>query len=96
MEIVNIKVKALGKLEKPKMIEKDSVEGNALKEEREVFYEESGWVNTPVYDKDKLREDEIIDGPAIIEEKTSSTILLDGDKLNKDKYGNLIIEIGGL
>lgn len=96
VEIVNIKVKALGKLEKPKMIEKDSVEGNALKEEREVFYEESGWINTPVYDKDKLRVDEIIDGPAIIEEKTSSTILLDGDKLNKDKYGNLIIEIGGL
>lgn len=37
LEIVNIKIQALGKLEKPKMIETDTEEGTALKGEREVF-----------------------------------------------------------
>lgn len=95
LEIVNIKIQALGKLEKPKMIETDTEEGTALKEEREVFYEESGWIHVSVYDKDKLKVEESVTGPAIIEEQSSSIILHDGDVLQKDKYGNLVIEIGG-
>lgn len=95
LEIVNIKIQALGKLEKPKMIETDTEEGTALKEEREVFYEESGWIHVSVYDKNKLKVEESVTGPAIIEEQSTSIILHDGDVLQKDKYGNLVIEIGG-
>lgn len=95
LEIVNIKIQALGKLEKPKMIEIDTEKGTALKEEREVFYEERGWIHVSVYDKDKLKVEESVTGPAIIEEQSSSIILYDGDVLQKDKYGNLVIEIGG-
>lgn len=95
LEIVNIKIQALGKLEKPKMIETDTEEGTALKGEREVFYEESGWIHVSVYDKNKLKVEESVTGPAIIEEQSTSIILHDGDVLQKDKYGNLVIEIGG-
>lgn len=95
VEIVNIKIQALGKLEKPKMVETTVEEGDSLIEEREVFYEETGWEVVKVFSKEKLEIDEVIDGPSIIEEKSSSIILHHGDKLKKDKYGNLVIEIGG-
>jgi N-methylhydantoinase A len=35
----------------------------------------------------------VIRGPAIIEEPTSTTILRRGDRMNVDKFGNLVIEV---
>lgn len=95
VEIVNIKIQVLGKLDKPTLVEAEVEEGDPLKEKREVFFEESGWTNLCVFDKEKLNPDEKVQGPAIIEEKSSSVILHDGDSLIKDKYGNLVINIGG-
>ena len=95
VEIVNIKIQVLGKLDKPKLVEDEVKEGDPLKEKRDVFFEESGWVNIPILDKEKLSPDEEVQGPAIIEEKSSSVILHAGDSLKKDKYGNLVISIGG-
>ncbi len=95
VEIVNIKIQALGRLEKPAMVEINVEDGDSLIEERKVFYEETGWETVKVYSRDKLKKDEVVEGPAIIEEKSSSVILHHGDELQKDKYGNLIIKIGG-
>ena len=36
-----------------------------------------------------------IDGPALIEEHASTTVLLPGDKLEVDIYGNLVIAVAG-
>lgn len=94
-EIVNIKAKVLGKLEKPKLSKETPDKGEKLKEERQVYFEDSGWTNVKVYAKEFLSEGERVDGPAIVEEKTSSTILNDGDALVKDAYGNMIISIRG-
>lgn len=94
-EIVNIKVQVLGKIEKTKISEVMSSGQEKIKEERNVFFEGKGWETIKVYNKDALNINEVIEGPAIIEEKTSSAILNAGDKLIKDKYGNLLIEIGG-
>ncbi|MFP3360882.1 hydantoinase/oxoprolinase family protein, partial [Planococcus sp. SIMBA_143] len=69
--------------------------GEKLKEERQVYFEGSGWTNVKVYEKEFLSEGERVNGPAIVEEKTSSTILNDGDVLVKDAYGNMIISIRG-
>lgn len=95
VEIVNIKIQALGRLEKPEMVEINVEDGDSLIEERKVFYEETGWETVKVYSRDKLKKDEVVEGPAIIEEKSSSVILHHGDELQKDKYGNLVIKIGG-
>lgn len=94
-EIVNIKVQVLGKIEKTKISEVKSNGQDKIKEERNVFFEGKGWETIKVFNKDALDINEVIEGPAIIEEKTSSAILNAGDKLIKDKYGNLLIEIGG-
>jgi N-methylhydantoinase A len=36
-----------------------------------------------------------IAGPALIEEHASTTVLMPGDKLSVDPYGNLVIAVAG-
>lgn len=95
-EIVNIKVKVLGKIDKPKISEEIIGEGEKYLGKRSVYYEDKGWIDVDVYAKDYLTREDEIEGPAIIEEKSSSTVINTGDMLTKDKYGNMIIEIGGV
>lgn len=95
-EIVNIKAKVLGKLEKPNIAEEEIGHGEKNLGTRSVYFENKGWLDVNVYAKEYLTAKDKIIGPAIVEEKTSSTVINEGDILIKDKYGNMIIEIGGL
>ncbi len=58
------------------------------------FAESSRAVSTPVFDRAWLRAGNRIAGPALIEEHASTTVLLPGDRLLVDPWGNLDIEIG--
>jgi N-methylhydantoinase A len=49
-------------------------------------------VKTPIYDGLKLKSGNIIPGNAIIEEKTTTTVLPDNTVCTVDDYGNYIIE----
>ncbi len=50
-------------------------------------------VATPTYARDELRSGNRINGPALIEEYASTTVLLPGDRLRVDEFGNLVIEV---
>ncbi|MFS0890972.1 hydantoinase/oxoprolinase family protein [Peribacillus frigoritolerans] len=94
-EIVNIHVTAFGRVPKPaigKITRSSSVE-EAQKETRNIYYEKKGWINTPVYDRDMLPPNEIIQGPAVVEEKAAVTLIYDGQQLHLDDFGNIIIEM---
>lgn len=60
-----------------------------------VYFHGSGHVDTPVYARDSLRCGDVVNGPALIEERASTTVVQPGDVLSVDKFGNLDIEIGG-
>jgi N-methylhydantoinase A len=49
---------------------------------------------TPSYARDGLRARNRIAGPALIEEHASTTVVLPGDRLQVDEFGNLVIEVG--
>ena len=66
-----------------------------MKEERQVYFENEGWKKVKVYDRDYLAIGEKIEGPAIIEEKSTTIPINSKDAVTKDSYGNLIIHIGG-
>ena len=96
IELVNMHLTAIGKVEDiiiPKISMKPIVLENALKEVREVYFENSGWQETRVYNRDLLNEGHEINGPAIIEEKTSSTLILKDQIASIDNYGNIIIKL---
>ncbi|MDX8490972.1 hydantoinase/oxoprolinase family protein [Mesorhizobium sp. VK22B] len=65
----------------------------ARREIRPVWY--SGrWHDTPVYSREKLPLDAVIEGPAILEQMDATTVLEPGDRARSDADGNIIIDIG--
>lgn len=64
------------------------------KDVRKIYIpEEKGYRSCPVYDRDKLYQGFKTRGPAIVEEKTSSTVALPGDVIEVDGLGNLVITL---
>lgn len=96
-EIVNLHLVALGKVSKPNLAELQATDRSiedAIIEMRPVYFENAGWVDTTVYERELLGPDMEIEGPAIVEEATTSTVVYPGQSLTVDKYGNLIIQTG--
>ena len=56
---------------------------------------ERGFAATPTYARAALRAGNRLEGPALVEEYASTTVLLPGDGLEVDALGNLIVTIGG-
>jgi N-methylhydantoinase A len=58
---------------------------------RDVWYEESGYIKTPIYSRERLSCEDEIKGPAIIEQMDSTTVLLPGMIGKISLNGTLII-----
>ena len=70
--------------------------GDSVKGRRGAYFAEAGgFVDTPVYDRYALEAGVRIDGPAIVEERESTTIVPPGDSLEVDAHLNLIIHVTG-
>jgi N-methylhydantoinase A len=65
----------------------------ALNEVRPVWFD-GAWRDTPVYAREKLPLDAVIEGPAILEQMDATTVLEPGDRARSDADGNIIIDIG--
>ena len=50
------------------------------------------WHDTQVYDRTKLRSDQVINGPAIVLEPTGTNVVEPGWQAQQDIFGNLILE----
>jgi N-methylhydantoinase A len=68
--------------------------GRAMKGERRAYFPEArGYVDTPVYDRYALAAGARLTGPAIVEERESTTVLPPGATASVDEYANLIVEV---
>ncbi len=93
-EIVNLQVSILGITSKPVMKRlAAAADRDPLKGERLVTIRGHG-ADLPanVYDREKLSAETIVDGPAIIEEWTSTTLILPDQSAFVDEFGNLMIK----
>jgi N-methylhydantoinase A len=64
----------------------------ARKPDRQALFDlDRGYEATPVYDRQRLRAGEIIDGPAILEQPDTTTVLYPGQTARIDERGNLVI-----
>ncbi len=66
---------------------------DAVIEKRKVWFPETGFVTTPVYDRDKLPVNARINGPAIVEQMDTTTVVPPRAKLRNDKLGYLHMEV---
>ena len=98
-EIVNIRVMAVGEIEKadlrklsPPATRNESLAPGQLAH-RQVYFGGSGWLDCPVYDRYRLSPGDKFDGPAIIEELGATTVIRPADKFSVDAQHNVIVEI---
>ncbi|MEM8665786.1 MAG: hydantoinase/oxoprolinase family protein, partial [Pseudomonadota bacterium] len=59
---------------------------------RETYFAAGGIVSTPVYAREKLVAGMVADGPAIVEQMDTTTVVPPGMRLAVDRAGNLILE----
>jgi N-methylhydantoinase A len=63
---------------------------------RKVYFgEASAFIETPTFARAELLARNRINGPALIEEHASTTVLLPGAVAEVDRFGNLVIAVGG-
>jgi N-methylhydantoinase A len=101
IEIVNIRV--TGVAVTPKIGEPAQRSGGSLAEalvtKRKSVFRVDGRlaeVETAVYRREKLPVDRAIDGPAIILQNASTTVVPPKARVTADRFGNLIIDVRGL
>jgi N-methylhydantoinase A len=96
-EIANLRVDAVGilpKLELRPAAKKMHSLREAVKESRKVYLNEyKDFAECTIYDRDILPVGCEFQGPAIIEEKTSTTVVPVDKKVHVDNYDNIVIEI---
>ncbi len=95
VEIVNLRVTAIGRIDKPKLREIGRAGGDvtaAQKATRPVFFRETtGMVECPIYDRYALGAEMTVEGPAVVEEVDSTIVIHSGYEASVDRFGNLLL-----
>ncbi len=92
VEVVNYRVSAVGISSKPELVGGWNSDANAFKGRRDVFFQ-NGRLLCPVYERRWLKPGCQIDGPAVVEQIGSTTLLCPRQSASVDTYGNLIITL---
>jgi N-methylhydantoinase A len=96
IELVNLCVSGFGVIDRPQLPALDSRPGvtPARKSVRPVYFE-GAFRDTPVYDRATLPAGHRLEGPAIVEEFGSTTVVFPGQALEVDPHGILIVRPAG-
>ncbi|MGH7794479.1 MAG: hydantoinase/oxoprolinase family protein [Candidatus Binatia bacterium] len=98
IEISEIRIDAVGKVAKPNLNPKRKSARNARaarKGHRQVFFTrpERKFIDTPVYDYQRLGAGGVVRGPAIIELPFTTTLVPPEHKVVVDRYMNLVMQV---
>jgi N-methylhydantoinase A len=91
IELVNLCVSGFGVIERPQMPKLAARDGKPAAKSRRAVYFGSAFQETPVYDRASLPSGGRIDGPAVVEEFGSTTVVFPGQHLEVDPHGILLI-----
>jgi N-methylhydantoinase A len=98
VEIVTLRVSAIGLLPRPTLPLLAKGTGNtqrARKGSRPVYQPlRDDFADYTVYERGRLLHGDRVDGPAIIEEPSATTVLHADDVMTVGQYGELVIEVG--
>jgi N-methylhydantoinase A len=96
VEFVSGRASAVGLTSAPEMRKKNAGSGPpAPKERRSVYFDSArGFEDTAVYDRVALNPGCALDGPMIVEQIDTTVVVLPGQKISVDDFGNLLILTG--
>ena len=88
-----VRVQTLGRTAKPELREYERVHSPvavALRSRRPAFFD-GGFVDTPVYDGERVGHGHRIGGPAIVEERFTTIVVYPGWTAELDRHGNYVV-----
>ncbi len=98
-EIASLRTTVTGIVEKPGIEQiatgDETPSAAAHTGNRKAFFQDTGFADTPTFARSQLLAGNRIQGPALIEEHASTTVVPPGDRLEVDAFGNLVISISG-
>ena len=98
-QFVTLRLEATGRVKKAQLAEIERASGSveeAWLSTRDAFLPDAGLVqDCPVLDRDRLRWGHAFSGPAIVEQMDATTVVLPGQQVEVDRYGNLLITEAG-
>jgi N-methylhydantoinase A len=93
VELVSIGIEAQGLLDRPRTVSRvrpiDRLVTTSTT--RPVYFQEIGWHDTPIFQRSSLAPGDVFLGPAIVEEREATTILIPETSGRVDADGNLIL-----
>lgn len=96
VEFVALRLGAVGKIIRPEMKDRslDNFDGSpSIKATRQVYFDEAnGFTDCLIYDRYRLQPGCEVEGPSIVEEVDSTTVIHPGYHATVDKFGNLYLE----
>lgn len=98
VEFINLRVGAIGKVPPMSFVRRPKAGSDpsaARKASRPVYYPAHGFIDTAVYERDLLQPGNVVNGPCLVEEIASTSVLTPGSRGTVDEYGNIIVELGG-
>lgn len=95
VEIVNLRVTGVGHMPAPQPFKGNAGEPSAELARiatRSVFFNDTGFTPTPVYDRQLLNVGASFEGPAIVEQYDTTIVILPQQKVVADAHGNLRVQ----
>ena len=95
IEAVTWRVQVRGPVPAVQVIQKsdNNSGGEAFKGNRKVYFQETGYLDCPVYNRYALRTNEELNGPAIVEEKESTLVIGINASFYLDSLKNIVISM---
>lgn len=95
VEIVNLRIKATGIVDKLELSTVGSCNGTDAKSRftREVYFSDRGFQTTPVYAREDLLAGHTLKGPAIVDQLDTTTVVFPREIARVDAQGAIFIEI---
>ena len=94
MEIVNLRLTALARMPRPRLEASPNGRrtGGVAESSTRAVYFHGAPVDTRIYDRAKLAPGDVVQGPAVIEQLDSTTLVWPDQTASVDGYRNLVLE----
>ena len=96
VQVVNLRLRMTVAAEAYEPVRREPVAGNgaaALYGEKQIYFD-GEFLRSGFYRREKLTPGDVVEGPAMITEYTSATVLPPESRMRVDAMGNLVIEVG--
>jgi N-methylhydantoinase A len=94
LEVVTTRCRTIARVPHPSLREWTVDEPAEPRTCRPVYFQiAGGFVDTPVFDRESLANDQVIPGPTIVEEWTTTTVIPPDWSLRTERSGNLILTL---